>query len=185
MITYLQTIKDTKTRRCDQSKWEEMVNSPQTAEYIKQFRKTKNIDWKQRLPAVNFQGYDPKVLKGLPGSRKQADMLPTGLFMLDVDHVEQPKQLWHTFKEVLRKAKIPLEKEVALVHITPSGQGLRVVMKGRQDSTIKADQEWLAGLLGVKHDECTKDLSRWSFVPCQRSPLHHRLQCRLARVAHP
>ncbi|MCQ2243823.1 MAG: hypothetical protein MJZ32_06150 [Bacteroidaceae bacterium] len=166
MITYLQTIKDTKTRRCDQSKWEEMVNSPQTAEYIKQYRKTKNIDWKQRLPAVNFQGYDPKVLKGLEGSRKQADMLPTGLFMLDIDHTTKDlNSLWLATQDFIERNGGDINREVALVHITPSGEGLRIVMKPLAGGPIAADQEILARELGVKHDVCTKDLSRWSFVP--------------------
>lgn len=191
MLTFLQSIKDTTTHVCDQAKWDEMVKSPQTAEYIKQFRKTKNLDWKQRLSAVNFHGYDPKLLKGLDGSRKQSDMQPTGLFMLDIDHVAKPKLYWDILKKemggvlpsghqhpeepansadgALRATHLP---ELALVHITPSGQGLRIVMKGREGSTIKADQEWLAQLLGVKHDVCTKDLSRWSFVPREEDVLY-------------
>ncbi len=168
MITYLQSIKDTKTQRCDFATWNELVNSPQTAEYIKQYRKTKNIDFKQRLPAVNFHGYDPKVLKGLGGSRKQADLLPTGLFMLDIDHVANPKLYWALLQQKMPKEE--LESRLALAHVTPSGEGLRIVMKG--ESSIMDDQKSLAALLEVKHDVCTKDLSRWSFVPTVRDILY-------------
>ena len=165
-------ITDQKTRLCTKEQWEALTKNPTTKQNINMFRTTGDIKWKQQLPVVNFQGYDPAILTGNIGSRLQSNLQPTGLFMLDVDHIEQPKQLWRTFKEVLKKAKIPLEKEVALVHVTPSGQGLRIVMKGREGSTIKDDQEWLADLLGVKHDVCTKDLSRWSFVPREEDILY-------------
>ena len=172
MQTFMHRITDQITHLCTKEQWETLTKDPKTKQNINMFRTTGNIKWKQQLPAVNFQGYDPAILTGNIGSRLQSNLHPTGLFMLDVDHIEQPKQLWRTFKEVLKKAKIPLEKEVALVHITPSGQGLRIVMKGREGSTIKDDQEWLAGLLGVKHDVCTKDLSRWSFVPREEDILY-------------
>ncbi len=172
MQTFMHKITDQKTRLCTKEQWEALTKNPTTKQNINMFRTTGDIKWKQQLPVVNFQGYDPAILTGNIGSRLQSNLQPTGLFMLDVDHIEQPKQLWRTFKEVLKKAKIPLEKEVALVHVTPSGQGLRIVMKGREGSTIKADQEWLADLLGVKHDVCTKDLSRWSFVPREEDILY-------------
>jgi len=172
MLTFIQSIKDTHTRFCSAERWEEMVDSSQTAEYIKQFRKTCNIDWKQRLPAVNFHGYDPAALNGCYGSRKQDKLQPTGLFMLDVDHIDDPKDLWLKFLQVIKEQKLWLNEVVALVHVTPSGKGLRIVMKGREGSCIKDDQAWLAQLLGVQHDECTKDLSRWSFVPTKSDILY-------------
>lgn len=161
MITFLSQIKDTRTQICNQQKWEELTTSSNTKLYIEQFRKTGQIDWKQRLPAVNFHGYDPKVYSGGYGSRKQADLVPTGLFMLDVDHIDNPKAVWQLFKQQIGEQF----QDVALAHITPSGKGLRIVMKGREGSTIKEDQAWLAAIICVQHDECTKDLSRWSFVP--------------------
>ena len=102
MITFIPTIKDTKTQRLTMEKWEELTTSAQTKHYISDFRKKGNLDMKQRLPAVNFHGYDPKVLQGLPGSRKQADLVPTGLFMLDVDHIDNPKAVWEKFKKQIQ-----------------------------------------------------------------------------------
>ena len=103
MITYIPTIKDTRTQLLSQVTWNKLTTSKQTKEYIDRFRKTGMIDWKQRLPAVNFHGYDPKVLKGMAGSRKQADLVPTGFFMLDVDHIDNPKAVWETFKKQMKK----------------------------------------------------------------------------------
>lgn len=172
MITYIPTIKDTRTQLLSQVAWNKLTTSKQTKEYIDRFRKTGMIDWKQRLPAVNFHGYDPRVLKGMAGSRKQADLVPTGFFMLDVDHIDNPKAVWETFKKQMKKEGIDLSSVLALVHITPSGKGIRIVMKGREGSNVKDDQKWLADLLCVQHDECTKDLSRWSFVPYETDILY-------------
>ncbi len=171
MITYLQSIKDTKTQRLTQEVWESLITSPQTQLYITEFRKSGNLDMKQRLPAVNFHGYDPKVLKGLQGSRKQADLIPTGLFMLDVDHIDKPQAVFEIFLKRMKAEGLELKEYVALAHITPSGKGLRIVMRGRKDSNIKDDQAWLASMLCVQHDECTKDLSRWSFIPMKKDIL--------------
>lgn len=174
MITYLNQIKETRTARCSLEIWQKLTTSAMTKQCIEMFRKTGMIDWKQRLPAVNFHGYDPKVLKGMAGSRKQADLLPTGLFMLDVDHIDNPKKIWEKLKKTLLKEEIQMS--LALVHITPSGKGIRIVMKGREGSTIKDDQKFLADLLGVQHDECTKDLSRWSFIPMKSDILYQNNQ---------
>lgn len=172
MITYIPTIKDTRTQLLSQVAWEQLTSSKQTKQYIDMFRKTGMIDWKQRLPAVNFHGYDPRVLKGMAGSRKQADLVPTGLFMLDVDHIDNPKAIWTKLKKQMKKEGIDLSSVLALVHITPSGKGIRIVMKGREGSNVKDDQKWLAGILCVQHDECTKDLSRWSFIPMKSDILY-------------
>ncbi len=171
MITFIQSIKDTRTLRLTQEVWESLISSPQTQLYITEFRKSGNLDMKQRLPAVNFHGYDPKVLKGQLGSRKQADLVPTGLFMLDVDHIDKPQAVFEIFLKRMKAEGLELNEYVALAHITPSGKGLRIVMKGRQNSTIKDDQAWLASMLCVQHDECTKDLSRWSFIPMKKDIL--------------
>lgn len=61
---------------------------------------------------------------------------------------------------------------LALVHITPSGKGIRIVMKGWEGSSIINDQQTIANILGVQHDACTKDLSRWSFVPTAKDILY-------------
>ena len=192
MLTYLNKITDTRTHMCTEQMWERLIASPPNKQYIEMFRETGDVKWKQLLPAVNFHGYDPKVLQGLDGSRKQEDLVPTGLFMLDIDHVANPKEIWEKLGPLTPKGgtlnssraksshktnnDLPLGGiegvELALVHITPSGEGVRIVMKGRPGSNIKDDQKWLANLLGVKHDECTKDLSRWSFVPSQKDILY-------------
>ena len=93
MITYLNSIKDSKTQKCTAEIWERLIASPPNKQYIEMFRETGDVKWKQLLPAVNFHGYDPKVLTEDYGSRKQENLVPTGLFMLDIDHVENPMEI--------------------------------------------------------------------------------------------
>ena len=176
MITFLTHITDRQASLCTKEQWDAMVSSQQNAQYIKLYRKALKtneksaVEYKQRLQAVNFQGYDVKVLNSCPGSRKAADMFPTGLFMLDIDHIEKPRKVYDKLQSLIASKAVNGE-DVALVHITPSGKGLRIVMKGRPGSTIEQDQQWLADTLGVEHDAATKDLSRWSFVPLEKEIL--------------
>ena len=54
--------------------------------------------------------------------RRLADCHLNGLVMLDIDHVENPMQIWWQMREDKE-----LMKSIALVHITSSGFGLRIV----------------------------------------------------------
>ena len=65
-----------------------------------------------------------------------------------------------------------VKNQVMLVHITPSGKGLRVVFKADADiGDLSANQHHLSGLLGVEPDEACKDASRASFAPQQEEIL--------------
>nr|WP_255405633.1 hypothetical protein [Prevotella sp. tf2-5] len=65
------------------------------------------------------------------------------------------------------------KNQVMLVHITPSGKGLRVVFKADiAVGDLSANQHHLATLLGVEPDEACKDASRASFSPQQEEILY-------------
>ena len=84
---------------------------------------------------------------------------PSGLFALDIDHIDQPDTLFHTFEDRLE------ELGIYIVHKTPSTKGLRVVALCRPEhETIADNQAWLAKELNVEHDACTRDLARLSFL---------------------
>ncbi len=121
--------------------------------------------------------------------RKQQAAHLNGLVMLDIDHLGQPlpqplpgegsnmslppRELFAKWqKEHPELFSSPSGKSeggsILLVHITPSGKGLRVVFKA--DTAIgdlSANQHHLASLLGVEPDEACKDASRASFAPQQ------------------
>ena len=86
---------------------------------------------KKRLPGITFQAdFVASVSKkGYKGYwRKNAAAILNGLYMVDVDHVEQPKELWES---VADQAK---QRGVLLAFITASGEGLKLVAKA--DATV-------------------------------------------------
>ena len=112
-----------------------------------------NLDRKRELPAVCWQA----AFGGEKRSNKTAQ--PSGLFALDIDHVEKPEVLFYTFEDRIDKLGI------YVVHKTPSAHGLRIVALCRPEfSTIADNQAWLASQLKVEHDACTRDFARLSFL---------------------
>ena len=112
-----------------------------------------NIKRKRDLPAACWQAsYGGQ-------KRSNATAVPSGLFALDIDHVEDPKALFEAFRE-----RIP-ELGIYIVHKTPSTRGLRIVAACREGlSSIGENQEWLSGELGIQHDAVTRDFARLSFL---------------------
>ena len=93
--------------------------------------------------------------------RRLADCHLNGLFMVDIDHVETPIQVWWKLRD-----DEELMKRIALVHITSSGFGVRIV--GTADASIgnlADNQIVLAEKLGYKADESCIDATRNSFAP--------------------
>lgn len=127
---------------------------------------------KRKLPAVCYQAtFDETLSKtGIKGAwRKQSAARLNGLFMLDIDHMEEKPSEWFrnlaatngdTRKEWCEK------NGIVLVHVTSSGNGLRfVAIADPAIGNISDNQHALASKLGVVCDEACKDASRLSFVP--------------------
>lgn len=140
--------------------------------------------YKTGLPVLMYQAatFDETTSKkGFRGRwRKQQAVRLNGLFMLDVDHVSDPRALfrsWHTSKlcavgEALPTMPQSLEAsptntmEIVLVHVTPSGRGLRIVAIANPEvGNIADNQAALSKMLGVEPDAACKDASRCSFCP--------------------
>lgn len=111
------------------------------------------LERKRDLPAACWQASF--------GGQKRSNQNAThsGLFALDVDHVEDPLALFESFKD-----RIP-ELGIYIVHKTPSTKGIRIVASCRKGfSTIGENQEWIAKEIGVEHDAVTRDFARLSFL---------------------
>ena len=85
-----------------------------------------------------------------------------GLVMLDIDHVESPMQIWYKLREMK-----DLMARVALVHISCSGDGLRIVFTADINVGNLADNqiEFAQALGGYSSDRSTIDSTRASFCP--------------------
>lgn len=115
---------------------------------------------KKKLPGITWQSHFE-----VGGKRSNEFAQPTGFFMLDIDKVEQPLELYKGFA-----GKLDPNKTV-LVSVTPSGHGLRIVCENFEGLTTIADnQKKLAETLGVEYDAACKDFARLSFI-CTRKDL--------------
>ena len=168
------------TKVCTKEDFYKVVSSERVINKIAEFRKLKaegrndEADAKKRsLPIFIYQATfdetESKNGKKACWRRQQAAHL-NGLVMLDIDHIDNPVHIF---------GKMPKEwfedgakNQVMLVHITPSGKGLRVVFKADSDiGDLSANQHHLAQQLGVEPDEACKDASRASFAPQQEEIL--------------
>ena len=79
--------------------------------------------------------------------------------MLDIDHVENPRELYSSFANLLDPRK------VLLIAVTPSGHGLRIVHENFPDyTTIEDNQKHLADMIHVEFDSACKDFARLSYA---------------------
>lgn len=89
--------------------------------------------------------------------RSVKNAIPSGLNMLDIDHVDDPRALWESHR-------LDGQFTIALVHVTPSTHGLRIIFVQPEGMTIEEAQSAMAKSLNVYYDACTKDLARCSFL---------------------
>ena len=147
-----------------------LVRAPQTAELIEEYRKTGDSALKRKLSAFLFQAtFDVTTSKnGNTGMwRKQAAARLTGLVVMDVDHVDNPKEVYDAWTKTLNFEELG----ILLIYITPSGKGLKVVFKARTEwGNLIDNQHQMARVLDVVVDESCKDASRMSFV-CRESDI--------------
>ena len=107
---------------------------------------------KRKLPAFCWHAWFDD------GKRKNYAAHPSGLIMIDVDHIDHPRE---KYNEV---AEAALAMGLLAAHVTPSTHGLRLVFPVPQDMDVVTAQTYYAKALGLQIDACTKDLARLSFA---------------------
>ena len=108
------------------------------------------------------------VNHGVNTWRHQEHGLLNGLFMVDLDHLEDPMATWKMLLEHPRFISY-YQSRMFFAFMTPSGRGLKIVMKcDLQDGNLASAQNRFCKDLGLQNDHETKDSSRLSFV-CPRS----------------
>ena len=180
----------------DEAQFWALVRATQWNENIDKYRETGDAQLKRKLPAFIFQATfdETDSAKGKVGRwRKQSATRLTGLVVMDIDHVENPRQLFESWgltttmttkttfngdnlspqAEILPElSKLSeLSSRILLVYITPSGHGLKIVFKARTEwGNLIDNQHAMAEVLGVEVDESCKDASRMSFI-CKESDI--------------
>ena len=121
------------------------------------------------------------------GTRKSANAVPSGLVMLDIDHIDDPREFFstHIFPKLqntspsrgreLIAAEVVENKVVEVVDsnnpriffvaITPSGHGLRIIAERNAGESIPDAQLRIATACNIsEYDGVTTDLARASFL---------------------
>lgn len=95
------------------------------------------------------------------GSRKSDNAVPSGLVMLDIDHIDDPRDFFSRWIAPVLTA----ENKIYFVAITPSGHGIRVIAEREPEESIPTAQKRLARYFALtEFDAVTKDLARASFL---------------------
>ena len=183
MLNYVNNSYDNVLKPCDAQKFSTLTQSEQTERLILAHR-AGEPKAKGKLPALTYMGVFDKT-KWPPsnppkggGTRKAEFMRPTGLLMMDFDHHSNPRDIYDALLSYLSSAEIAPTSVLALAHITPSGDGLRLVLKREKGKSIEQEQyEWFKRI--EKHhegelsfDDVCKDISRLSFAPMQKEILY-------------
>ena len=141
-----------------------LVKATKWNENIDKYRETHDAALKRKLPAFIFQAtFDETTSKaGKVGAwRKQAATRLTGLVVMDIDHVENPQEVYESWFKALNLETLG----ILLIYITPSGKGLKIVFKADvSKGNLIDNQHAMAKVLGVEVDESCKDASRMSFI---------------------
>ena len=200
MFSYQQNF-FTLTKEVDREQFWALVDAPYTKELIDGVRrlkaeaaecllqgdeaKAKELErnaalMKKRLPAFVFQAKCFDVTTSKSGKtqgpiRKQCAVRLNGLCVLDVDHVDNPREVFRMWSEQFTQpdGNRPWEETlgVLLVYVTPSGHGLKVVFKAdAEKGNLIDNMNAMAKVLGVEADQSCKDASRLSFI-CTRDDI--------------
>ena len=127
--------------------------------------------WNENIDKYRETGEASKT--GKTGAwRKQSATRLTGLVVMDIDHVDNPREVfesWHLATD--DRTKRTRKNDILLVYITPSGKGLKVVFKADASlGNLIDNQHAMAKVLDVEVDECCRDSSRMSYV-CKESDI--------------
>ena len=155
----------------DEAQFWALVKASKWNEAIDKYRETHDAALKRKLPAFIFQAtFDetPSKAGKLGQWRKQSATRLTGLVVMDIDHVENPRETW---EGVVKKLSSEVVKPILLVYVTPSGKGLKIVFKADvTKGNLIDNQHAMAEVLGMEVDESCKDASRMSFI-CKESDI--------------
>lgn len=164
MFQYQEGVSKGAPKLCTITIWNSLIDSPEVKSICSRIAAldTQAKDYndrkqalKKRLPIII-----PHAASFKSGKRVSADAVPSGLAMLDVDHVENPQEWFASIDKQLFA-----DNKIYLVAITASGKGLRIIGERQEREAIETAQMRFAQALGIaEYDAVTKDLARASYV---------------------
>ena len=174
MFCYQESVSKGTPKPCTPEIWDNLIDSPEVSNICRRIAaldptaedyNDRKQALKRRLPIII-----PHAASFKNGKRISADATPSGLAMLDVDHVENPRDWFNSLNTQLLS-----DNRIYLVAITASGHGIRIIGERMSSSispefnsgaeSIEAAQLRIATALGIpEYDSVTKDLARASYV---------------------
>lgn len=163
------SIKSRVVRICTPELFERAINLPTVKNVCAEIADAREQMLRGELTRDEFETLKGELKKKLPiltphatfknGRRLNAEAIPSGLSMFDLDHIPNPEERW---KGIEPRAE---ELGIVLAHITPSSEGLRLFFIVPTNMDLGKAQAWMAHELGEeKYDICVKDYARSSFV---------------------
>ena len=175
MFCYQESVSKGAPKPCTEKIWDELIDSSAVKNLCEQIAAldVHAADYNDRKQALKKQLpiIIPHASYFANGKRVSADAQPSGLAMLDVDHVEDPRG-WYA-ELSLRVGDVLLkENGIYLIAITASGHGLRILAKRGEAKIcrgamepIRETQMHIAKVLDIdEYDTVTVDLARASYV---------------------
>ena len=163
------SVKSQQVQICTSEMLREAIDSPLVAMVCADIKDAWEQEKRGEITPEEFEEKKGRLKKQLPiltphatfknGRRLNADAVPSGLSMYDLDHIPDPEGRWREIE--------PRKDELGIVmaHITPSAEGLRLIFVIPDGKTLAEAQRWMAEQLGdQKYDECVKDYARCSFI---------------------
>ena len=129
---------------------------------IDEYRETGNTDLKQSLPSINFVGRSVR-------DRAKDAMIPTQLFMIDIDHIPEDKDCRQVWDTLCMKVDYDwIVNNVILAHISPSGHGIHIIFKSQGHPTLIENMDAVNEIFNFDeygdYDTKVKDFARVSFA---------------------
>lgn len=167
---------------CTQEIFEALLDSPQVADICaeiasidmrsEQYEDRKGA-LKKQLPIIipHASAFrNPDENDNHNGPRKSSLAIPSGLVMIDVDHLVNPRDVF-----IMQVEPVLLEQDIYFAAITPSGHGLRLLAERRKGESVPDAQQRLAAVCDFDViDGVTTDLARASFMMPRSYVLHYR-----------
>ena len=162
-FAWQRSVKDGKLLPCKQMVFEQLLDAPSVKEICERIAALRKEDadyeeqkskLKKMLPIITPHAVDFKS-----GKRKSEDAILGGLVMLDIDHIENPHELFE--KQISNKVE---ELNIYFVAQSPSGHGLRIIAEREMGLSIEQMQAKLSEALDVEYDAVAKDAARASFL---------------------
>ena len=166
-------VRSREVRECTPELFWKAVRSPLVADICAQIADGLEKVKRGEMVKEDYETLKAGLKKRLPiftphatfrnGRRLNADAVPSGLSMYDIDHLPNPREYWGMKSEELRMKNVL--RFVVLAHVTPSTEGLRLFFIIPDGMDLAGAQKWMSEQLGdANYDQSVKDLARSSFV---------------------